>query len=160
MKFHLKPAACRPEENVLLHAREGTSYQNMHAQFSVVSTPAQRAPGGGGPLPITLTAVYQTTLNSRRGQDVSLFVDDTFSYFRLILEDTPAVAYLGQYSPDCLLLSNLPSLSALEAVDRWPNRPYCRGHRRYSRFPPETPKKPKKEARCESAVKEFCRVSL
>lgn len=85
MKFHLRPAASRQEENVLCdfeRAREGTSYQNMHAQFSVVSTSAQHAPGGGGPLPITPTAVYQTSLNSCRGQDVSLFVDDTFSYFR------------------------------------------------------------------------------
>lgn len=140
-------------------AREGTSYQNMHAQFSVVSRSAQRAPGGGGPPPITLTAVYQTSLNSRRGRNVSLFVDDTFSYFGLILEDTPAASYLGRYSPDWILLSNLPSFSALETVDRWPN-PYCLGHRRYSRFPPETPKQSKKEARCELAVKEFCCVSL
>lgn len=116
----------------------------MHAQFSVVSTSAQRAPGGGGPLPITLTAVYQTSLNSRRGQDASLSVDDTLRYFRVI-SDTPAASYLGRYSPDWPPLSTLPSLSAQERVDRWPNRPFRRGHRRDSRFPPETPKQPEKK---------------
>lgn len=87
MKFHLRPADCRREENILVcdfkRARRETSYQSAHAQFSTVSRSARYAPGGGQLL-IMLTAVYQNPLNSSWGQDLQLFADETFSYFSRI----------------------------------------------------------------------------